>query len=138
MSSFPLKLAAARHVLGALGAEELPLIADEAITRGVCSPALAELWLTREPTLRDSGPLLEKALREVGVPLPTKSEAADNVSRYLTTRIVEGSLSPRTGLCWFVEEVCGWSWGTGMGAPADWAGSASQHFRSLLDCLHFP
>src|SRR5262249_10126087 len=105
MSLLPLKLAAARYVLGALQAAELPLIADEVITRGVCSPALAELWLTREPTLRDSVPLLEMALREVGIPLPTKVEAATIVAKYLVTHIVEGSLSPRAGMRRLVEEV---------------------------------
>ena len=108
MSLFTLKLAAARHVLGAIQAEELPLIADEVITRGVCSPALAELWLTRNPTLRDSAPLLEKALREVGIPLPTKAEAASTVAKYLIIRIVEGSILPSDGVRRLAEEICGW------------------------------
>src|SRR5947208_1872194 len=120
MSLFPLKLAAARHVLGAIQAEELPLIADEAITRGICSPALAELWLTREPTLRDSEPVFEKALREVGIPLPTETEAANTVAKYLITRIVEGSISPRVGTRRLAEEVCGVSRGCVMEPPAEW------------------
>ncbi|MBI1915912.1 MAG: hypothetical protein HYS12_14430 [Planctomycetes bacterium] len=134
MSLLTLKLAAARYVLGAIQAEELPMIADEVITRDVCSPALAELWLTRDPTLRDSGPVLEKALREVGIPLPTEAEAANTVAKYLITRIVEGSISPRAGMRRLVEEVCGAAWPYVREPPAYWAASASQHFRGLLDC----
>ena len=72
MSLLNLKLAAARYVLGSIEAEELPRLADAVIDHGICSPALADLWLTREPTFRETAPMFEKALREVGLPLPSK------------------------------------------------------------------
>ncbi len=120
MSVGTLKLAAARYALGC------------PINRDLCSPALAELWLTRTPTLRDSGPAFEKAMREVGIPLPTKAEAAGTLSIYLITRIVEGSLSPREGVRRIAEEVCGWS--VRLEPPAAW--TASDSFRSLAHCYY--
>src|SRR5256885_357677 len=93
-----MRVAAAKYALGPLRSEELPRLADGAIDRGLCSPTLAELWLTRNPTLREAGPLFEKALRELGIPVPDRGEAALTLLKYYTGRIVEGALLPEEGM----------------------------------------
>lgn len=64
----PLVVAAWELSNGWLDARTLPQLANEAYARGADSPSLAELAGAHEWEVRDNANLLNKALREMGVP----------------------------------------------------------------------
>ena len=75
----------------------MPAIACEALADGFDSPSLTALAGEIEPVMSSIGPLFEAALRELGIPVPTKREAAIRIARSVAVRIVSGELAPYEG-----------------------------------------
>src|SRR5438552_10283990 len=92
-----LDIAVARWVLGLLSGKELPWVACAALEAGLDSPALRRLAGELRPTMGEAEPLFEKALGELHIDVPTKSEAGLIVAKAYAVRIVEGSVSPYEG-----------------------------------------
>jgi hypothetical protein len=101
---------AARYVLGLADGEYLVAVADRALSEGIYSPALHELWQQSTPempelrgvartAMREVRPLFEQALRELGLGLPSRAEAAWLLSRQVMKQIVGSQGSPREALC---------------------------------------
>lgn len=93
MSLVPLRLTAARYVLGMTDSDQLRRVADEALTRGVYSYRLGELGTTTNPTSWVARPLFEGAMRELGIPLPGPQDAAERLVNHYFRRIMEGTAS---------------------------------------------
>ena len=104
MTHNPLRIAAARYVLGFELSEALPRVADDALNAGVYSPSLAELATTRNPIMSDVGPLLEKAIHELGMKLPDREQAVDILLQFYISEIAAGNVAPREGLRRVVRE----------------------------------
>jgi hypothetical protein len=100
-----LKLAAARYRLETASSDDLVRAADEALSRGVYSYSLGELFTLGHPVLPTARPLFEAALRELGIPLPSKAEALGTVLAVHTRRIAEGAVSPEDGVASVYNEV---------------------------------
>jgi hypothetical protein len=105
MSSPNLPLAAARFALNLAGSEELVRLADDLLTSGVYSHSLGELYSVRSPNLSVVGPLFSSALKELGVPLPSREEAARTLVRGYVCDISEGNVTPFEGLTRLLKSI---------------------------------
>ncbi|MFA6044813.1 MAG: hypothetical protein WC718_07505 [Phycisphaerales bacterium] len=76
-----LRCFAAKFVLGIYQSWDLPPLADELLDRGLYSPSLHELAMAKHAIMSDAGPLLIKALGELGVSVPSRDEAAWAMAR---------------------------------------------------------
>lgn len=85
---------AARFALSLVQSWELPPVADRALSGGAYSPALAELIMLQDPRSSDVDPLFRQALMELGVPLPSRVEAAWVLTRECMERIAADPGSP--------------------------------------------
>jgi hypothetical protein len=70
-----LRVAAAEYVLGLLDAEEIPRLAEGLVDADMITPTVADLYLTKQPNLRDHGWKLVKMLRELRLTLPGEQDA---------------------------------------------------------------
>lgn len=93
-----LRLIAAKHTLGLASSWELPPAADQALTEGIYSDALAELAAISYPTMAVVVPLLEKATRELGLTAPSRIEAAWFLAEHCIRRIAANDEPPLTWL----------------------------------------
>lgn len=96
-----LRLVGARLVLGRVHSWEIPPVADRALMNRVYSPALAELATLPHPIMADVAPLLRRAMEELGLALPSRTEAAWQVARSCIERLAAGEGPPD----WIVEEL---------------------------------
>jgi len=94
-----IRVAAARHSLGLIHSWEIPPVADRALGLGVYSDSLAELAAIVNPQMAEVGPLLARAMAELGLPVLTKADAARYLTEHCVRRIActdEPPLSPLT------------------------------------------
>jgi hypothetical protein len=93
-------LIAARWYVGELSGEQMPKIACEALESGYDGKDLRYLAGLDGPSKRDITALVDRALRELGVPAPmAKHEAAMWMARRVAGEIVAGSTEPYAGAC---------------------------------------
>ncbi|CAG0948953.1 hypothetical protein PHYC_00071 [Phycisphaerales bacterium] len=93
-----LRLYAAALSLGLLHSEDLPTIADRALSDGVYSDSLAELANTANPMMSEVGPLFRAAFAELGIgPMPRK-DAAWLLTRRCVQLLLDESRPPRQTL----------------------------------------
>lgn len=95
-----LVLTAARYVFGEERAASLREAADRALKAGVYSDSLAQLateFHAKSP-LSDAGPVFERALAELGLPLPSRTDAVWIALRHAVGRIARGEVAPLAGL----------------------------------------
>jgi len=85
------------YVMHEVYPESLVTFAEGLIGRGIVSPSLAELASLTSPTLRDAGPLLEAAARELGVAVPSRDAVALSRARDLAEGVLSGTLPPFDG-----------------------------------------
>jgi hypothetical protein len=85
---FNLRLNHAAYRLGFAKSSEFPRAADQALSAGLYSISLDQLASTKDPVLSDVGPLLERTLEELGVPLPSEREAAMLIARFFIQKIL--------------------------------------------------
>jgi hypothetical protein len=91
-----LKVAAARLALGKLSSEEAIAAASAALDGGAFADALGLLMYT-EPIWSEVGPLFERALAALGIPVPSRQVASVVLAREHARRIVAGEVSPYEG-----------------------------------------
>jgi hypothetical protein len=84
-----LRLLAAEFSLGMLPSWDVPPIADRTLSAGVYSDAVFELASTVYPTSGDVGPLIDKALGELGIAAPARTEAIWLAARAYVQAILE-------------------------------------------------
>jgi hypothetical protein len=81
------QLVVARFVLGVIPSDELPPAADRALTNGVYSDALMQL-AGSGPERAEVAPLIRKTVTELGVPWPSKRDAAWLLTRSCVGRMI--------------------------------------------------
>jgi hypothetical protein len=83
------------YVTGDVSPEELPMIAAEAIVRGVDSPSLRQLaGLGRRDDTRDIRDLYRAAMDELGIDIPDADALRWEYVHFWAQRMLDGSLSP--------------------------------------------
>ena len=92
-----LRLVAARRLFADLTCSELPEIARSALGSGLASPSLKFLAGELHPTQKDSMPLFEQALIELGIPDEPKEKAGIRLALFYAHEIVSGSVTPYDG-----------------------------------------
>ncbi len=98
-----MRLAAALYGAGLARAEHLVSVATALLTAGHHGRALTDLACTSEAALRDVAPLFEAALREAGVPTPSRSESCDRLAAHIGARIMSGDLDVGPGVSALVD-----------------------------------
>jgi hypothetical protein len=84
----------ARHVLGVAHSWEFPPVADRALSDGLYSDALAEMAQVVNPTMSEVAPLMTRAMTELGLPTPSRSDAAWCVAEHCIRRIAFADEEP--------------------------------------------
>jgi hypothetical protein len=100
-----LRVLAARHVLGVVHSWEFPPVADQALSDGLYSDSLVELASIVNPAMSEVAPVLARAMAELGMPTPARSEAAWCVAERCIRRIAAGHEEPFRPLS-LLEAVC--------------------------------
>src|ERR1041385_2045421 len=88
----------AKWYCSAVGPEDMPQFAVDALEAGFDGAALRRLAGLVHPTARDVGDLFERALREIGtVKIQSEEQALIFQSRLVAVDIVEGKVEPLRG-----------------------------------------
>ncbi|MGI8923750.1 MAG: hypothetical protein ACR2HJ_06875 [Fimbriimonadales bacterium] len=77
-------LQAASYALGLAHSWKLPPVADRVLNAGIYSAALAA---SNDPIMSNVGPLFERAVLDLGLTMPARTEAASILTRYLAERL---------------------------------------------------
>ena len=101
------RLAAARYVLHLTDTAEIIRLADELLSNGVYTQALGELLFLPDPryTASEPGPIFERAVRELGLPVLNREEAALTLVRQCLRDVAEGAQEPSKAIMDFYQEV---------------------------------
>jgi hypothetical protein len=92
-----LRIAAVHHRLGLLRSNEIPTLATSALQSGIDSTSLRVLAGEPNPTWENCCELLDRALRELGIPNDPKPDKGMPLALYYATHIVSGALTPHEG-----------------------------------------
>lgn len=85
------------YVLGALPADELPAAAADALEAGHDSPSLRQLAGADGADAEGIRNLFNKSLDELGIPIPSPSEAGLALARRIAGDIARGTVAPYDG-----------------------------------------
>jgi hypothetical protein len=88
---------AAMYVLGALPADELPAAAAEALEAGHDLPSLRQLAGADSAEAESIRSLFNKSLAELGIPVPSPSEAGLALAQRIAGDIARGKIAPYDG-----------------------------------------
>lgn len=102
----PLAVAAWELVTGELRAEDLPVLAADALARGLDSPTLGELAAQSASDVRDSRDLFGQVINELGIELPDPDRARWNLVRETARAIVDVEIVPEVG----ARKIWRWAW----------------------------
>lgn len=132
LPAWDVALIAARWRMGKLELAELEDFAVQALMRGNEGPALGELaW--RHESWREIEGLFERALAEIGAPVPTPLEALRVVRRDLARRTLSGEMELESGAFWIVRLDCAAHYSGNTDPDFDW-----DHLDRLLGELDYP
>jgi hypothetical protein len=92
-----LHLLAAKHRLGMLPANDLPQIGIDALEAGFDTPSLCRLAGEDGSDCDESRRLFEKSLSELGIGVPSESEAGMSVGKAIAHQVLSGELGPYEG-----------------------------------------
>ena len=96
---------AIRYRLGLLKTESLVEIADKLLEEGRDTRSVIQLSILESPIMADAAPLFEKICAELGIAIPTKDEAVNQLLHFQLESIASGSVSPRKGLEAMMQEI---------------------------------
>jgi hypothetical protein len=88
---------AVMYVLGELPVDELPSAAADALEAGYDSPSLRQLAASSGADAEKIGDLFKKSLDELGIPIPSPSEAGLALARRIARDVVRGTVAPYDG-----------------------------------------
>jgi hypothetical protein len=89
-----------RLAIGEQSSEELPMLAAEALARGIDSPSLREAAGVPNSEVREARDLFVVALSELGIAVPNVDDALWRLVRHVATQIVDGRIAPYEGASW--------------------------------------
>jgi hypothetical protein len=102
---FDIRHFAVRYRLGLQDTESLVRAADTLLAEGHSEPAIVELSILESPIMTEAGPIFERACSELGVKVPTRDEAIDELLRFYVESIASGARPPHDGLSAMMREV---------------------------------
>ena len=85
------------YVIGMVGSEDLPKIAQNAIHEGYASPALFDLAVSGISDYEDNKRMFIKTVTELGIELPTQETAALSCAKRIARLVVKQELDPYSG-----------------------------------------
>jgi hypothetical protein len=94
-----------RYRLGLQDTESLIRAADALLAEGHTEPAIVELSILESPIMAEAAPVFERACAELGVTIPSKDEAIDELLHGYLESIASGALPPHDGLSAIMREV---------------------------------
>ena len=97
MKCEPLEIAASKTVLGLTPPEALPSAATAALEAGCDSPSLRALAGLTDVEVDEARSLLERALAELSLRLPSERDAVMRLAREIAAQVLEGKTSPYQG-----------------------------------------
>ncbi len=101
----PLELASLKLACDEQPSEQLPVLATEALVRGVDSPLLREAAGASTNDPREARETFVAALDELGIPVPERSDAILRLVREVAAQIVGGTTTPHDGASWLRQAV---------------------------------
>jgi hypothetical protein len=102
---FDIRHFAVRYRLGLQDTESLVRAADTLLAEGHSEPAIVELSILESPIMAEAVPVFERACAELGVTVPSKDEAIDELLRGYLESVASGAIPPRDGLSAVMREV---------------------------------
>ena len=102
---FDIRHFAVRYRLGLQDTESLVRAADSLLADGHTVPAVIELSILDSPVMAEAAPVFERVCAELGVTIPNKVEAVDELLRTYLESIASGARPPREGLAAIMREV---------------------------------
>jgi hypothetical protein len=102
---FDLRQFAVRYRLGLQDTESLLRAADALIAEGHTEPAVIELSILESPVMAEAAPVFERVCEELGVTIPAKEEAINELLHCYLESIASGALLPHDGLSLIMREV---------------------------------
>ncbi|HWD92768.1 MAG TPA: hypothetical protein VG938_10495 [Verrucomicrobiae bacterium] len=96
---------AVRYRLSKIDTESLVRVADTLLAEGRDTPAVVQLSILEPPIMADAAPLFERACTELGVQIPNKDDAVDELLRAYLESIASGTRPAREGLEAVMREV---------------------------------
>jgi len=84
--------AIAHYNLGKLSSEDIVKLADLWLTQGLFTDSINLIAMEKTPVMSDVGPMLENAIAELDLPIPTKVEAAKIASKDVIEKMVSGEI----------------------------------------------
>lgn len=103
------QLTAGRYVLRLAELGDLRKCADALLTAGIYTYSLGELFTYTRFSRANPDWLFEDAVRELGMTLPSRQEAAVQIAKHHLVGIVEGRWTPAEGLSDLRKEMGGWT-----------------------------
>lgn len=94
-----------RYRLGLQDPESLVRAADSLLAEGHTEPAVIELSILESPIMADVAPLFERVCAELGVMIPSKDGAIDDLLRSYLESIAAGTIPAHDGLSAIMREV---------------------------------
>jgi hypothetical protein len=94
-----------RYRLGLQDTESLVRAADTLLAEGRSDPAIIELSILESPIMAEAGPIFERACAEIGVTIPSRDEAIDELLRFYVESIASGTRPPHDDLAAMMREV---------------------------------
>ena len=84
--------AIAHYKLGKLSSEDIVKLADSWLAQGLFTNSINLIAMEQTPVMSDVGPMFEKAIAELGLPIPTKVEAARIAAKDIIEKMVSGKI----------------------------------------------
>lgn len=94
-----------RYRLGLQDTESLVRAADTLLAEGRGEPAIIELSILESPIMAEAGPIFERACAEIGVTIPSRDEAIDELLHTYLESIASGTRPPHDDLAAMMREV---------------------------------
>lgn len=79
--------------------------ADSLLSEGCNEPAIVQLSIIKSPIMAVAGPIFERACCELGLTIPSKDAAINQVLHHYLESIVSGARAPYDGLLLIMREV---------------------------------
>lgn len=91
------EIAIAHYMLGKLSSERIVQLANTWLEEGLYTDSINLMAMEHAPVMSDVGPMLEKTIIELGLPIPTKVQAARIAARDIVEQMVSGTVDLMEG-----------------------------------------
>lgn len=99
--------AISQYKLGKLSSDAIVSLANSWLNQGIYTDSLNCIFMENNPSMADVGPLFESAIRELGIEIPSRVEAAKFAAKDIIQKMVSGEIDLMTGanfLYWDIHQ----------------------------------